>query len=98
MLQAAIQRAASRWAVQSMSPHAAAESITSALQQLQKDSQQQLMIAKHVRGIEAKVNALEGSILTAGRFCIQSTQDSPVLSQRLLSATGIACQTFPSTQ
>ena len=53
-----------------MSPHAAAESITSALQQLQKDSQQQLMIAKHVRGIEAKVNALEGSVLTAGRLCI----------------------------
>lgn len=65
-----------------MSPAAASDSIAHALQQLQKDSQQQQVITKHVKSIEAKLNALEGSVLTAGEgscirlhfaacFCIQ---------------------------
>ncbi len=49
-----------------MSPTAASDSIAHALQQLQKDSQQQQVITKHVKSIEAKLNALEGSVLTAG--------------------------------
>lgn len=65
-MQAAIQQAASSWQVQNMSPDAAAGSVASALQQLQKDSQQQKITSKHVKGIEAKLNALEGSVLTAG--------------------------------
>ena len=66
-MQYAVQQAAAHWQVQSMSPVAAAEQIASALEQLQKDSQQQLMVAKHVKTIEAKLNALEGSVLSAGR-------------------------------
>lgn len=65
-LQAAIQRAATQWPVQSMTPTSAADSVASALQQLQRDSQQQQLIVKHVRSIEAKLNALEGSVVTAG--------------------------------
>ena len=65
-LQAAIQQAASQWSVQSMTPSAAADSMASALQQLQQDSQQQQIIIKHVKSIEAKLNALEGSVITAG--------------------------------
>ena len=54
-----------------MSP-AAASDIAHALQQLQKDSQQQQVITKHVKSIEAKLNALEGSVLTAGEStCIR---------------------------
>ena len=67
-MQAAIQRAASTWQVQNMSPSAASDRIASALQQLQKDSQQQQAIVKHVKSIEAKLNALEGSVLTAGKI------------------------------
>jgi len=55
-----------------MSPAAASDSIAHALQQLQKDSQQQQVITKHVKSIEAKLNALEGSVLTAGESsCIR---------------------------
>lgn len=55
-----------------MSPTAASDSIAHALQQLQKDSQQQQVITKHVKSIEAKLNALEGSVLTAGEgSCIK---------------------------
>ena len=55
-----------------MSPTATSDSIAHALQQLQKDSQQQQVITKHVKSIEVKLNALEGSVLTAGKsFCIR---------------------------
>ena len=67
-MQAAIQQAATQWPVQSMTPTLAADSVALALQQLQRDSQQQQIIAKHVKGIEAKLNALEGSVVTAGEF------------------------------
>lgn len=65
-VQAAIQQAARQWPVQSMTPTTAADSVASALQQLQRDSQQQHLIVKHVKSIEAKLNALEGSVVTAG--------------------------------
>ena len=51
-----------------MSPAAAAESIANAVQELQKHSQQQQIVAKHVKSIEAKLSALEGSMLTAGNL------------------------------
>ena len=66
LLQAAIQRAATQWPVQSMTPSSAADNVASALQQLQRDSQQQQIITKHVKSVEAKLNALEGSVVTAG--------------------------------
>ncbi len=50
-----------------MPPGAAADNIANALKQLQKDSQQQQALVKHVKSIEAKLNALEGSVLTAGK-------------------------------
>ena len=68
ILQAAIQQAATQWPVQSMTPTLAADSVALALQQLQRDSQQQQIIAKHVKSIEAKLNALEGSVVTAGNL------------------------------
>ena len=67
-MQAAIERAASTWQVQNMSPSAASDKIAIALQQLQKDSQQQQAMVKHIKSIEAKLNALEGSVLTAGEI------------------------------
>ena len=61
-----------------MSPSAASDRIASALQQLQKDSQQQQAMVKHIKSIEAKLNALEGSVLTAGKIscakCSMSTR------------------------
>ena len=65
-MQAAVQRAASQWSAQSMTPSTAADQVASALQQLQRDSQQQRLIVQHVKSIEAKLNTFEGSILTAG--------------------------------
>ena len=74
-LQAAIQQAASQWPGQSMTPTAAADSMASALQQLQRDSQQQQIVVKHVKSIEAKLNALEGSVVTAGNIPAKTMQD-----------------------
>ena len=67
-LQVAIQQAATQWPVQSMTPTSAANSVALALQQLQQDSQQQQIIVKHVKSIEAKLHALEGSVVTAGNI------------------------------
>lgn len=49
--------------------------MASALQQLQRDSQQQQIVVKHVKSIEAKLNALEGSVVTAGNIPAKTMQD-----------------------
>ena len=56
-----------------MTPTLAADSTALALQQLQRDSQQQQIIAKHVKSIEAKLNALEGSVVTAGKSAARNS-------------------------
>lgn len=88
LLQAAIHRAATQWPVHSMSPSLAADTVATALQQLQRDSQQNQIIIKHVKIIEAKLNALEGSVVTAGTLAFKLSLVSSTKSALSSNALG----------
>ncbi|KAL0047178.1 hypothetical protein WJX82_008722 [Trebouxia sp. C0006] len=95
-IEAAIARAAQTWQVQRMSP-AAASDIAHALQQLQKDSQQQQVITKHVKSIEAKLNALEGSVLTAGLNAQEAARQVSTCSDHVAQRTQAQLKDFTAS-
>ncbi|KAL0033584.1 hypothetical protein WJX79_005150 [Trebouxia sp. C0005] len=96
-IEAAITRAAQTWQVQRMSPTAASDSIAHALQQLQKDSQQQQVITKHVKSIEAKLNALEGSVLTAGLNAQEAARQVSTCSDQVAQRTQAQLKDFTAS-
>ncbi|DBB01005.1 hypothetical protein WJX77_011002 [Trebouxia sp. C0004] len=96
-IEVAIARAAKTWQVQSMSPTTASDSIAHALQQLQKDSQQQQVITKHVKSIEAKLNALEGSVLTAGLNAQEAARQISTCSDQVAQRTQAQLKDFTAS-
>ncbi|KAL3147608.1 hypothetical protein ABBQ38_014660 [Trebouxia sp. C0009 RCD-2024] len=96
-VEAAIHRAATQWPVQSMTPSAAADSVATALQQLQRDSQQQQIIMKHVKSIEGKLNALEGSVVTAGMNAQDAARQVSTCSDQVAQRTQAQIKDFTTS-